>query len=118
MSGQEQDRVALTAPKGIVAIVLTLVAGGGLGATATGWSMARAETTSMPWLTKSEVEVVAKSAADAAGVAAREDCRRELTASSANIAATLVRIESAVHKLTDDTEQLKIDVASIKASKQ
>ena len=114
----EQDRVALTAPKGIVAIVLTLAAGGGIGATATGWTMSRAEAPVMPWLSKSEVEAVAKSAAETAAMTVREDCRRELTASSANIAATLVRIEAAVHKLPDDTEQLKIDVASIKASKR
>lgn len=113
---EPQDRIALSAPKGIVALLLSLVVGGGIGATATGFSMGRTEpAASMPWLTRPEVEAVAVHAAEAAAAQAREDCRRDLAMNTASVSASLTRIESAVTKLAADTEQLKVAFAGLSA---
>ena len=113
MADTPTDRIALSAPRGIVALLITGILSGGIGATATGMTLGGSSDKS--YLSRAEVEAVATQKATEAASGAREDCRRELAASMTGVSASLARIESAVTKLTTDTEQLKIDVAAMKA---
>ncbi len=112
----QTDRVALSAPKGIVALVLTALLSGGVGVTASG--LAAKPEPGPPAITRVEVEQIATAKADIAANAAREDCRRELAGSMAVVTASLNRIENAVGKLAGDVEQLKVDVADLKARRR
>lgn len=112
----EGERIALSAPKGVVTLIVTLLLGAGTGATATGLAVG-GKADSVPSLSRSEIDAIAKSAAEKAANDAREDCRRELAGSMNPVSATLSRIETNLTKLTGDVEQLKIDVASMKATR-
>ena len=117
MAESPTDRVALSAPKGIIALIITGLLSGGIGATANGMTWGSAPVPAPPCLTRAEIEAVAVSKADEAVAKATEEMRRELGSNMAVVAQSLARIEAATTKLATDTEQLKVAMAGLKAPK-
>lgn len=117
------EQLALTAPKGIIAVVVALLLGGGVGAGVAGVSQGRTATeAAMPWLTRAEVVEVATAAegrarnyTDAAISKHADISRRELESAQNRTNATLGRIEARLDAMATSVERVSQDVAVLKA---
>jgi hypothetical protein len=121
---QQQARVSVTGPRFLLVAVISLVAGGGVAAATTGVTQGKPpQTAALPWLTKPEVESIARDQAAAAEVRAAENCRRDLAASHAlvvqqvgQIATLIEHIDTKLDGVQGKLSDVQSDVAGLKAT--
>lgn len=130
---QTNERMSITAPKGIVLLIITALigVGGGYASSARGGSTTEPQVATMAplvaagGLSRAEVQQVASEAeqrarahTDAATAQALADCRRELSTATVNLNNTLVRLEDKLDSVVTDVSALKVDVGALKARRR
>ena len=126
---QTNERMSITAPKGIVLLIITALigVGGGYASSARGGSSEQPQVATMTasGLSRAEVQQVASEAeqrarahTDAATAQALADCRRELSTATVNLNNTLVRLEDKLDSVVTDVSALKVDVGALKARRR
>jgi hypothetical protein len=109
MAGEAGESFSIKGPKGITAMILIGLAGGGIGATGVGIASGRDATEApMPYLSRTEVETIAAQRADraeerakavamtesgAALATAKEGCERRLAEEMAKITRKLEKLD-------------------------
>lgn len=125
MSTEPNEKVSFSAPKTIMTMIVTAAVGGWAGYAASGGSKPADAVQAQPvGLTRAEVQWEAGTAAaqseqrsrvhtDTATKAVQEDSRRDLSATTANLNATLIRLEGKVDTLATEVGNLKIGVGKL-----
>lgn len=125
MASDTNERFMMSGPKGVIGMVLSLIAGGGVGAAVVGTTQSR-PAVATPWLTKAEVDAAAKSASDSAQIQAQmhadqvaattlSDCRRELASAQTQLAAALGRLDTRLDRLETGVGEVRESVAALTA---
>lgn len=127
---EPNEKVSFSAPKTIMTMVVTALAGGWMGYATSGGSKSADAVQAQPvGLTRAEVQWEAGTAAaqseqrskahtDTVGKTVQEDGRRDLSNATTTLNATLLRLEGKVDTLGTELTTLKIDVATIKSRRR
>ena len=120
------EKLSISAPKGIVAIIVALLLGGGgtyaahalIGSPAQASPMVAIQPQEAVGVAEVRARAYADDAAMKAAEKARDDCRRELATVQGQLGAVLGRVEKKIDDLAESVSDLKTDVAVLKATKR
>ena len=112
----DEESLSIKGSRSIIQGLLILAAGGGIGASAVGFSQGRDATVQpTPWLSRSETEGFASRAASEARLAASEEIKAANAATLAACTARLHENMAALDKRLDKLDQVAEDVAALRA---
>jgi uncharacterized protein HemX len=112
----DHESLSIKGSRSIIQGLLILAAGGGIGASAIGFSQGRDATVQpTPWLSRSETEGVASKAASEARHAASEEIKAANAATLADCTARMNATYESLTKRLDKLDQVAEDVAALRA---